>query len=204
MQMLDDGSDDFHTLGLLHTWPGMEWLEENIRGGVFRAGAQFVTGRYAGFVVSTSGPGYPDAAVSDGAPRSLASGPGVRLAICTEENRDEFPCNAGAISPIDEALSYLAKDRVVVLAVVELVKASRTTFVESVRSESLVADARSACAFVYGMGCGKDAVIEVVAPTIGAAHARLEELLSSPAVACADVMHTVGDLTRGFAGEELA
>lgn len=204
--------DEVHTVALLREWRGDAWLRRRIEEGVLRAGAPFLSGPYAGIVFASSGGERgvstlpPDAferhatlgLTSEAVPPQQTAMLAMGVPdICPDPIKP--PCN-GIMRGIDEVASDGLSRSYVLFAVASLESGSRARFESLVRDSPSDDQSWRAVNFLYGMGCGKDVLIEVLADTLPAAHVRLESLIDHDFVKCVEVMTTIGSLTRGFGG----
>jgi hypothetical protein len=190
---------DVHTVGFFRRFPGLDWLEGEIREGRARAGAEFVVGPFDGVVIASEGPSFP----TEHQQPSYATSTAVAAKVCDESNQHQFPCN---VALVREVLRVASQGR----------PAEHVGFgLYAVEPGSVGAGWREAASALptdevtysaVGMLAGfprYQVLVEVTGDDFGSVFDSLERYAGLPGVVAWDALHTTARLTRGFGGEPL-
>lgn len=189
---------DVHTIGFFRRFPGLEWLENEIRQGRARAGAEFLVGPFDGFVIASDGPSYPTEQV----PLSYATSTTVAAAVCDESNEHEFPCNVALVREVLRVASYGRPAEHIGFALLVLEPSAAPAWHEA--ASALPGEGVSFTAIGKLAGLPRfQALIEVIGDDFGSVYDALERHAALPGVRHWEALHTTARLTRGFGGEPL-
>lgn len=213
--------EELHSVGFVRRFEGLGWLEERIREGTLRAGAQLLTGPYEAVLFASESlvlpaeeevvprsdppPTAPESDDGEGTVAPVASADYQSAAMaepltCDETNEHTFPCNFALYREVLRVASRGMPALHVAFAVAEIAPAQQRAWAATVAEQSDSVGVWSAAGLLSGFPRG-NALVEVVGNRFSAVHDRLLEILDVPMVTSFDTMHTTGRLTRGFAGE---